>query len=131
MMERSSAVQDRVSREGHGPFAKFVGRTQRATSGPPFFFVCVAIAIAWAASLPAWHDVLHWQAVLHTVTSLLVLLLLVLQENATRRSDETVQEKLNVLAEGLAELMEAQGRAEDGTAAATRLRQAVGLEARH
>jgi low affinity Fe/Cu permease len=133
MEERSPAAEDRASRSGQSPFASFVSFIQRATSGPGFFFVCVTVVLAWVASFSLWHDVTSWQAAIHTVASVLTLLLLVLQENATRRSDETVQEKLNVLAEGLAELMEAQGQAdaERGAAAAARLRQAVALEGRH
>lgn len=130
--ERSPAAEDRRSNTGQGPFARFVTSIQRAVSGPPFFFLCVLVVVAWGSSLPLWHDTVEWQAAIHTVASVLTLLLLVLQENATRRSDETVQEKLNVLAEGLAELMEAHERqdpAMDGAAA--RLRQAVALEGKH
>lgn len=131
MEERSPAAEDRRN-PGQGLFERFVGAIQRAVSGPPFFVICVLVVVAWAASASAWHDPMSWQAAIHTVASVLTLLLLVLQENATRRSDETVQEKLNVLAEGLAELMEAHERQDpsmDGAAA--RLRQAVALEAKH
>lgn len=130
--ERSPAAEDRRHNTRQDPFARFVGLMQRATSGPPFFLICVLVVIAWAASFPLWHNGTEWQATIHTAASVLTLLLLVLQENATRRSDETVQEKLNVLAEGLAELMESHERqdpAMDG--AAERLRQAVALEGKH
>ena len=63
---------------------------------------------------------------------MLSLLLLVLLENAGRRNNEAMQEKLNVLAEALAALMES--RVEEDPElreAVDNLREAVGLEERH
>ncbi len=101
-------------------------------SGPGFFAVCLIIVFSWLFSYPIWHDSKSWQYVIHTVASVLTLLLVVLQENASRRANETAQEKLNVIAEGLAALMDS--RANDDPAlhdATKKLRQAVGLEERH
>ncbi|MFL6149148.1 MAG: hypothetical protein ACJ72I_16925 [Pseudonocardiaceae bacterium] len=71
-------------------------------------------------------------ATIHTVASVLTLLLVVLLENASRRTEEASQEKLNVIATALAELMASEapndGNVQD---AAKRLREAVGLEERH
>jgi hypothetical protein len=62
----------------------------------------------------------------------LTLLLLVLLENASKRAEEAAQEKLNVIAEGLAALMESGAHTDpDLRDAAARLRDAVGLEERH
>ena len=55
-----------------------------------------------------------------------------LLENAGRRVEETAQEKLNVIAEGLAALMKSHGVDDPELRQATeKLRQAVGLEERH
>ena len=63
---------------------------------------------------------------------MLSLLLLVLLENAARRNTEAMQEKLNVLAEALAALMESRAHDDPDLQEATqKLRDAVGLEARH
>ena len=63
---------------------------------------------------------------------MLSLLLLVLLENAGRRSEEAAQEKLNVLADGLAALMASVGRDDSELQDAhRRLTEAVGLEERH
>ena len=70
--------------------------------------------------------------IIHTIASVLTLLLVALLENAGRRSAEAAQEKLNVLAEAMAALMES--RAADDPElreAAAELRDAVGLEERH
>jgi hypothetical protein len=72
------------------------------------------------------------QTVIHTVASALTLLLVALLENASRRAEEAAQEKLNVIAEALAELMSSGARQDpDLQDAADRLREAVGLEGRH
>jgi low affinity Fe/Cu permease len=98
----------------------------------PFFLVCVAIVVAWLVSLPLWGDTKAWQVAIHTVASVITLLLVALLENAGRRSAEAAQEKLNVIAEALAALMTSHAvedrKLED---AVTRLRDAVGLEERH
>ena len=86
----------------------------------------------WLVSLPLWPDPKSWQVAIHTVTSVITLLLLALLENAGRRSDEAAQEKLNVIAEALAALMESRA-AEDPKleGAAKEPRDAVSLEERH
>ena len=60
------------------------------------------------------------------------MLLLVLLENSGRRAEEAAQEKLNVLAEALAELMESHARTDKELEGATdKLREAIGLQERH
>lgn len=131
-MERNEAAESRRRGDGRGPFARFVEAVQGQVTRAPFFLVCLAIVVAWAASYPLFPTAKEWQVVIHTVGSVLSILLLVLLENAGRRSEEAAQEKLNVLAEALAALMESragddpklQGALED-------LREAVGLEEKH
>lgn len=106
--------------------------TYDRVSRAPFFFVCVAIVVVWFVSVPFWSDLKSWQYAIHTVSSVLSLLLLVLLENAGKRSEEAAQEKLNVLAEALSDLMESQAQHDPSlTASVPKLRDAVGLEARH
>ena len=88
--------------------------------------------VVWLVSAPLWPDPKPWQVAIHTVSSVLSILLLVLLENSGRRAEEAAQEKLNVIAEGLAELMESQvARDRELTDATTKLREAIGLEERH
>jgi low affinity Fe/Cu permease len=113
-------------------FERFVERIYLRVSGPAMFFVCVAIVVVWFASVPLWVDLKEWQVAIHTVASVLTLLLLVLLENASRRDEEASQEKLNVLAEALAALMESQsGDDEKLRDASRKLSEAVDLEKRH
>ena len=92
----------------------------------------MAVVVIWAASYPLWKSTTKWELAIHTFTAVLSLLLLVLLENAGRRNTEAMQEKLNVIAEALAALMDS--RAADDPRlreAAENLREAVGLEERH
>ena len=92
----------------------------------------MVVIVLWLVSAPLWADLKTWQYVIHTVTSLITLLLLALLENAGRRGEEAAQEKLNVIAEALAALMESRAAEDPKLAdAARRLSEAVGLEERH
>jgi low affinity Fe/Cu permease len=131
-VERSEAAESREKSDGRSPFERFVEAIQQRVSRAPFFFVCLFIVIAWLVSVPLWVDLKSWQVAIHTVTSVLSLLLLVLLENAGRRSEEAAQEKMNVIAEALAALMESQARQDpELDESVSKLRKAVGLEERH
>lgn len=132
MEKRSDAAESREKTDGRNAFERFVESVYNRVSEAPFFFVCLGIVVTWAVSMPFWSSLKSWQVAIHTVASVLSLLLLVLLENAGRRADEAAQEKLNVLAEALSDLMTS--RAQDDPhleESVRRLRDAVGLEARH
>lgn len=132
MESRSEAADTRQGDDRRSPFERFVEVAYQTVSRAPFFYGCVALIVVWAASLPLWSSVTKWELAIHTLTSVVSLLLLVILENANRRGEEAAQEKLNVLAEALAALMESHGRDDPRLAeAAVELRDAVGLEARH
>lgn len=131
-MERTDAAESRENSDGLDPFEKFVEVSTRVISRAPFFAVVVAVVILWAASYPLWKSTTKWELAIHTFGGVLSLLLLVLLENAGRRNAEAMQEKLNVIAEAMAALMESQ--AADNAElreAVDNLREAVGLEERH
>jgi len=131
-MERTEAAESRETNKGLDPFEKFVEVSTKLISRAPFFAVVVAIVVIWAASYPLWKSTTKWELAIHTFGGVLSLLLLVLLENAGRRNTEAQQEKLNVIAEALAALMDS--RADDDPElreAAENLREAVGLEERH
>jgi low affinity Fe/Cu permease len=135
-MDRDDARQDRKQDDGEGDgrtsFERFVEVVQSRVSSAPFFLICLTVVAVWFVSVPLWPDLKQWQVAIHTVASVLSILLLVLLENSGRRAEEASQEKLNVIAEGLAELMESHARTDPELAGATRkLREAVGLEERH
>jgi low affinity Fe/Cu permease len=131
-MERTSAAQTRASGDRRSPFDRFVEWAHLRVSQAPFFVVCAGVVVAWLVSLPLWTDLKQWQTAIHTVASVVTLLLVVLLENASRRADEAAQEKLNVIATALAALLASDTRDNpDLQAAAKALRDAVGLDERH
>ena len=131
-MERSDAARTREGRDSRSPFEDFTERVNNWTSRPLSFLVCIAIVLIWLVSLPLWVDLKAWQVAIHTVASVVSLLLLVLLENAARRHQEVAQEKLNVIAEALAALMTSHAVNDPELREATeKLREAVGLEERH
>ena len=130
--EHRPAAQSRAAGDQRSTFDRFVETAHLRVSRPPFFFVCVALIALWFFSAPLWADLKSWQYVIHTLASVMTLLLLALLENAGRRSEEAAQEKLNVLAEALSALMTS-AAAEDPELedAAKKLRDAISLEERH
>src|SRR6187200_592271 len=113
-MDRNDAARDRKQDDGRNAFEKFVEAVHQRVSRAPFFGLCLAIVVVWLVSAPLWPDPKSWQVVIHTISSVLALLLLVLLENSSRRAEEAAQEKLNVVAAALAELMDAQVRRDPG-----------------
>ena len=131
-MDENEAKKTRKHNEQRSWFERFVEAAHRQVSSAPFFFVCVMIVLVWLASYPLFHDSKSWQVAIHTVSSVLTLLLLALLQNAGRRTEEAAQEKLNVIADALASLMQSRGRDDpELLEAAEKLRDAVGLEERH
>jgi low affinity Fe/Cu permease len=130
--ERPAADDRDASTDGRTPFERFVETGHRWVTHPAFFFGCLAVVLLWLLSVPLWVDLKAWQTAMHTLTSVISLLLLALLENSSRRAEQASQEKLNVIAEALAALM-ASRAAEDSDLeeAVTSLRDAVGLEQRH
>ncbi|UUZ60878.1 low affinity iron permease family protein [Nocardioides sp. B-3] len=131
-MERNDAAKDRGRDNGPNPFERFVDAANQRVSRAPFFGVILVALALWAVSKPLWASTTKWELALHTGSAILSLLLLVLLENAGRRAEEASQEKLNVLAEALADLMDHHARdSEELRESVTKLRDAVGLEERH
>jgi len=113
-------------------FDRFVEAAYMRVSKAPFFFVCLVVVLIWFVSVPLWHDLKAWQVAIHSVTSVTTLLLIALLENAGRRDAESTQEKLNIIAEALAALMESHAIEDPKLKEAhKRLSDAVGLEERH
>ena len=131
-MERSDAAATREHDDERSVFERFVEAIYHVVSRAPFFGVVLAIILVWLVSVSFWADLKAWQTAIHTVGTVLSLLLLVLLENSSRRGEEAAQEKLNVLAEALSDLMASQARKDpELEPAIERLRDAVGLEERH
>jgi low affinity Fe/Cu permease len=131
-VDRTEAAEDRKKDDGRDPFEKFVEAANQLVSRGPFFLVILVALVLWAASYPLWSSTTKWELALHTGSAILSLLLLALLENAGRRSQEAIQEKLNVVSEALADLMTSHANDDPELAdSVEKLREAIALEERH
>ncbi len=113
------------------PFDQFATLANRFVSRAWFFAICVLLVVVWAPSYFLFGDVNTWQLVINTATTIITFLLVALLQNTQTRSDEAIQQKLNALADGLADLMAALGEDKPGLRRdLIELRDAVGLEDR-
>jgi len=87
--------------------------------------------VIWAPSFLVIGDLDTWQLIINTATTIVTFLLVALLQNTQARSERAVQDKLNAIADGLADLMAAQQDHFPGLSQDLKdLRQAVGLENR-
>src|SRR5947209_9141123 len=122
--KRPSDVSDHVSL-----FDRFADHASRVVSRAPFFAFCVLLVVVWLPSYFAFSNVDTWQLIINTVTTIVTFLLVALLQNSQTRADQALQQKLNAIAEGLAELMAAD-KAKGLGHEIKELRAAVGLEER-
>jgi hypothetical protein len=113
------------------PFDKFASTASRFVSRAWFFALCVLLVVIWAPSYFLFGNLDTWQLVINTATTIITFLLVALLQNTQSRADEAVQQKLNAIADGLADLMAAIGEDKPGLHQdLVELRDAVGLEER-
>jgi low affinity Fe/Cu permease len=110
-------------------FDRFADRASQVVSRAPFFAFCVLLVVVWIPSYFAFGSIDTWQLVINTVTTIVTFLLVALLQNSQTRADQALQQKLNAIAEGLAELMAAD-KAKGLGHEIKELRAAVGLEER-
>jgi len=128
----SSDSNETSQRNTLGLFDQFADHANRAVSRAPFFAFCVLLVVVWLPSYFGFGDINTWQLVINTITTIVTFLLVALLQNTQTRSDEAVHDKLNAIADGLADLMAAHARAGDDNLDIDirELRDAVGLEDR-
>src|SRR5688500_16270569 len=114
-----------------GLFNRFAWWAADFVSSARFFAFCVVLVVAWLPSFVFVRNFDTWQLLINTPTTILTFLLVAVLQNSQRRSELAIQTKLDVLADGLADLMEYFLPGEDKGRALRRdideLKQAVGL----
>jgi uncharacterized membrane protein len=112
-------------------FDRFAQSAASFASRGPFFAACVLIVALWLPSILVVGDIDTWQLVINTIT-IVTFLLVALLQNTQRRSETALHQKLNAIADGLADLMEhyATGETGDLRTDLEDLRTAAGLEER-
>jgi low affinity Fe/Cu permease len=117
-------------------FDRFAERASQFASKAWFFVGCVLLVLVWAPSYFAIRNLDTWQLIINTATTIITFLMVALLQNSQTRANSAVQDKLNALADGLADLM---GETAHGLPAKRRsalnkdveeLRAAVGVEER-
>jgi hypothetical protein len=114
-----------------GFFDRFAGRSARFASKPWFFGLCLLLVIIWVPSYFVIGNIDTWQLIINTATTIITFLLVALLQNTQTRADRAVQDKLNAIADGLADLMTAIAEDKPGLRRdVVELKDAVGLEDR-
>ena len=125
-----------------GFFDRFAGHAALLASRAPFFAFCVALVAAWVAQglttivatgSPASFLNDKYQLEINTTTTIITFLMVALLQNSQTRGDQAVHQKLNAMADGLADLMERLSERYDDDQLRLdiqELRLAVGLENR-
>jgi len=112
-------------------FDRFAKVTAGFFSKPWFFAICVLLVIVWAPSILLIHNVDTWQLIINTATTIVTFLMVALLQNTQTRNDESTQDKLNAIADGLADLMKSMAANDPKLERdLIELRDAVGLEDR-
>lgn len=95
-----SQVSDKL-----GHFDRFAGWASRFASRAGFFCFCLLLVLLWAPSYFLLRSLDTWQLIINTATTIITFLLVALLQNSQERSDEALQQKLNAIADGIADLM--------------------------
>ena len=112
-------------------FDRFAGAAAGFFSQPWFFAGCLLLVLLWAPSYFLIGTVDTWQLIINTATTIVTFLMVALLQNTQTRADEATQDKLNAIADGLADLMASLGRSDPRLVEDLKeLRDAVGLEDR-
>ncbi|MBV1850611.1 low affinity iron permease family protein [Catellatospora sp. NEAU-YM18] len=120
-----------VSGEDMTMFDHFAEAASTFASKAWFFALCVLLILVWAPSILIIDKVDTWQLIINTATTIVTFLMVALLQNSQTRANEAVQHKLNAIADGLADLMEAHSEGKSHLSQdMIELRDAVGLEHR-
>ena len=110
-------------------FDRFAAVAAEFASHATFFTACVLLVVVWAPSYFVFGSLNTWQLVINTATTIVTFLLVALLQNAQQRNDVAVNQKLDALADGLADLMKhVSGDDDDLRDDVADLRRAVGAE---
>jgi low affinity Fe/Cu permease len=68
------------------------------------------IVLLWLPSYFLFRSLNTWQLIINRLTTIITFLLVALLQNSQRRGEQAMQQELDALADGLADLMVAMGR---------------------
>jgi low affinity Fe/Cu permease len=86
-------------------FDRFAEAAAQFFSRPWFFAMCVLLVLVWGPSYFAIGNLDTWQLIINTATTIVTFLMVALLQNTQTRADRSTQDKLNAIADGLADLV--------------------------
>jgi low affinity Fe/Cu permease len=113
---------ERGEPDQRGLFDRIAQRASYFSSSPLFFFMCVAMVLAWLGGYLFGASAAYEQAT-GTALTATTLLLVALLKNTELRSEHAVQSKLDALATGMLEELR-----EEGEKADPMLERAIGID---
>lgn len=119
-----------------GVFDRFAESVSSFASSATYFVGCVVLVVVWAPSILLFRNLDTWQLVINTATTIVTFLAVALLQNSQRRFENAMNAKLNAMAEGVADMMEAMAQSLDSDKCdalvvdADELRRNVGIEDR-
>jgi low affinity Fe/Cu permease len=118
---------------GVSVFDHFASAAGKFASRAWFFALCVLLVLIWAPTYFLIGSIDTWQLIINTATTIITFLLVALLQNTQTRTENAVHHKLNAIADGLADLMDATSTHRNDPQLredVRELRAAVGLEDR-
>lgn len=128
MGKRSTATD----RRSLSIFDRFAEAASEFASHAVFFIGCALLVLLWLPSYFLIGNLNTWQLIINTLTTIITFLLVALLQNSQRRSEQAIQQKLDALADGVADLVTSVGGDRNGgnslASDIQELRAAVGAE---
>jgi Low affinity iron permease len=100
-----TVTEERASEGKPSLFDQFAARASEFAGHATFFIGCVLLVVLWLPSYFLVGNINTWQLVINTITTIVTFLLVALLQNTQSRGERAVQDKLDALADGLADLM--------------------------
>ena len=97
------------ARKDDGVFDLFAQGAARFASHAPFFVACLGLVLLWLLSYPLFGSIDTWQLVINTATTIVTFLMVALLQNSQSRSEKALHQKLDAIADALADLMDNAG----------------------
>lgn len=107
-------------------FNKFAEKSANVVSGSWFFIGCITLILVWLFSYFIIPSVNTWELIINTLTTIITFILVALLQNSQKRFEDATSDKLNAIADGLADFMEVNNDLDSRHA--HELRKAVGSE---
>lgn len=109
-------------------FDRFAELVSRHVARAWFFTACVLLVLVWAPSYFLFGSFDTWQLVINTATTIVTFLMVALLQNTQDRAIRAINHKLDLLATGMAEVLDSTSDLDRAGKLAAALRKMAGVE---